>query len=294
MRKTRNSSAAHAARANPSRFAETRPRKIPAARAAAVLLLASLALTGHVHADDAAKSAIAADAIREFGYEIVNTYPHSREAFTQGLVFRDGFLYESTGLNGRSSIRKVVLETGAVIRQRDLAHEFFGEGLTDLGRHLIQITWQSQTAFVYDIDTFEPVRTFAYAGEGWGLAHDGTHLIMSDGSATLRFLDPDTFAETARRTVTFRGEPVPQLNELEMVKGELFANVWPTEVIAIIDPQSGHVTGRIDLRGLLSAVDRQTPVDVLNGIAYDAERDRLFVTGKLWPKLFEIRLKPRD
>lgn len=232
--------------------------------------------------------------VRNFGYEVVNTWPHSREAFTQGLLFRDGFLYESTGLNGRSSVRKVVLETGAVIRQRDVPREFFAEGMVDVGERLVQITWQSQQGFVYDIDTFEPVRTFAYEGQGWGLAYDGKRLILSDGTDTLRFLDPADYGEAGRVRVTYKGQPLPQLNELEMVKGELFANVWGTEVIAIIDPESGRVTGRVDLRGLLSAEDRREPVDVLNGIAWDREGDRLFVTGKLWPKLFEIRLKPLD
>jgi glutamine cyclotransferase len=238
--------------------------------------------------------AAAGTTVRNFGYEVVNTWPHSREAFTQGLLYRDGFLYESTGLNGRSSVRKVVLETGAVIRQRDVAREFFAEGMAAIGDRLIQITWQSQQGFVYDIDTFEPLQTFAYDGQGWGLAYDGKRLILSDGTDTLRFLDPEDFRETGRVQVTYKGQPLPQLNELEMVKGELFANVWGTEVIATIDPDSGRVTGRVDLRGLLSAEDRREPVDVLNGIAYDRDGDRLFVTGKLWPKLFEIRLKPLD
>ena len=221
---------------------------------------------------------------------VVNTYPHDRGAFTQGLVFRDGHLYESTGLNGRSSLRKVELETGKVLQQHDVDPAYFAEGLTDWNNRLIQITWQSQTGFVYDLETFKPQRTFTYAGEGWGLTHDGKRLIMSDGSATLRFLDPKTFSETGRLAVTYQGQPLAQLNELEMVKGELFANVWGTPHVVVIDLASGRVTGQIDFSQLLGVADRTPPVDVLNGIAWDARNERLFVTGKLWPKLFEVRL----
>ena len=231
---------------------------------------------------------------KTFGYELVKTYPHDPQAFTQGLFYRDGFLFESTGLKGRSSLRKVVLETGAVIQQRSIDAAYFAEGLTGLGDQLIQLTWQSGQGFVYDLATFEPKRTFDYPGEGWGLAWDGKRLIMSDGTATLRILDPKTLKKTGQITVTYAGRPLPRLNELEMVKGKLFANVWPTNFIAIIDPESGRVTGRVNLTGLLSHAHATAPVDVLNGIAYDSENDRLFVTGKLWPKLFEIRMKPLD
>lgn len=229
-----------------------------------------------------------------FGYELIKAYPHDPQAFTQGLLYRDGFLFESTGLKGRSSLRKVVLETGAVIQQRSIDDTYFAEGLTDWGDRLIQLTWQSGQGFVYDLSTFEPKRVFGYAGEGWGLARDETRLIMSDGTSTLRLLDPDTLEETGRIEVTYAGQPLPRLNELEMVKDELFANVWPTHFIAIIDPESGRVTGRVNLAGLLASNDSTGPVDVLNGIAYDSENDRLFVTGKLWPKLYEIRLKSLD
>lgn len=232
--------------------------------------------------------------IREFGYEVVKTFPHDREAFTQGLLYRDGFLFESTGLNGRSSVRKVVLETGAVVQQRSVAAEYFAEGLVDWDNRLIQLTWRSKVGFVYDLATFEPRKTFNYDGEGWGLARDATRIIMSDGSATLRFLDPQTLAETGQLQVTYEGKPLPQLNELEVVNGEIYANVWPTDFIAIIDPDTGRTTGRINLTGLLPAASRTHPVDVLNGIAYDAKGDRLFVTGKLWPTLFEIRLTPKQ
>jgi glutamine cyclotransferase len=223
------------------------------------------------------------------GYLIVRTYPHDSNAFTQGLEYVDGVLYEGTGLNGRSSIRRVKLETGEVLQRRDVPAQHFGEGITVWKSDLIELTWQSEIAIVYDKDTFLEKSTFKYAGEGWGLTHDGTHLIMSDGTEWLRFLDPVTFAERRRTRVMAAGAPLRNLNELEYVKGEIFANVWTTDYIARISPDSGRVLGYIDLRGLLAGNER--PSDgVLNGIAYDAHRDRLFVTGKLWPKLFEIRL----
>jgi glutaminyl-peptide cyclotransferase len=225
------------------------------------------------------------------GFSVQHTYPHDANAFTQGLEYVDGFLYESTGLNGRSSIRKVKLETGAVLRQREISRDYFGEGITIWKSALIELTWQSQVAFVYDRDTFEPRRMFTYTGEGWGLTHDASNLIMSDGTADLRFLDPETFKERRRVTVTDGGRPVPRLNELEYVKGQVFANIWTTDDIVRIDPVSGRVLGRIDLRGLLT--NSPTPADVLNGIAYDQAGDRLFVTGKLWPRLFEITIRPR-
>jgi glutaminyl-peptide cyclotransferase len=228
-----------------------------------------------------------------YGYEIVHTYPHDLGAFTQGLIFLDGVLYESTGLNGKSTLRKVKLETGEVLQRRDVDGKYFAEGLTEWQGTLIQLTWQTRLGFVYDLATFAPKRTFAYAGEGWGLTHDRTRLIMSDGSAILRFIDPATLTETGRMTVTDRGQPVIRLNELELVKGEIYANVWGTDSIVRIAPASGQVTGWINLAGLLPAADRTPSADVLNGIAYDAARDRLFVTGKQWPKLFEIRLVRR-
>ncbi|MFT7724032.1 MAG: glutaminyl-peptide cyclotransferase [Roseateles sp.] len=222
------------------------------------------------------------------GYQVVNSYPHDPGAFTQGLFFHDGFLYEGTGLHGRSSIRKVALETGRVVQAVELPAEFFGEGITVWGDRLIGITWQEQTAFVLDLKTFKLWRKFSYAGEGWGLTQNGRELIMSDGSAELRFLDPLSFRELRRVRVTADGRPVTQLNELEWVEGEVFANVWQSDRIARIDPRTGKVAGWIDLAGLLP--QRSGSDDVLNGIAYDARAKRLFVTGKLWPKLFEIRL----
>ncbi len=227
-----------------------------------------------------------------YGYRVVASHPHDSNAFTQGLVYRDGVLYESTGLQGRSSLRKVELATGRVLQERRVASAYFAEGLTDWRGRLIQLTWQSNVAFVYDLATFAPLRTFSYEGEGWGLTHDRTRLIMSDGTADLRFLDPTTFRETKRITVRDRGEPVSELNELEMVKGEIFANVWQTDRICRIDPATGRVVGWIDLSGLLPPAER-AGVDVLNGIAYDEAHDRLFVTGKLWPTLFEIALERR-
>jgi glutaminyl-peptide cyclotransferase len=224
-----------------------------------------------------------------FGYQIVRVYPHDHDAFTQGLQYVDGVLYEGTGLNGRSSIRRVELETGKVQKQRDVPSQYFGEGITVWKNDLIELTWQSHVALVYDRTTFEPKKQFSYPGEGWGLTHDGTNLIMSDGSDELRVLDPVTFAEKRRIKVTAAGAPLRNLNEIEVVKNEILANVWQTDYVARIAPDTGKVTGYIDLRGLLTPQERAN-TDVLNGIAYDAARDRLFITGKLWPKLFEIRI----
>jgi glutaminyl-peptide cyclotransferase len=226
------------------------------------------------------------------GYRVVRAYPHDPKAFTQGLEYVDGFLYEGTGLNGSSSIRKVKLETGEVIQQRDVARAYFGEGITIWKNDLIELTWQSNVAFVYDKKTFAPRRTFKYKGEGWGLTHDGTSLIMSDGTDELRVLDPETFAERRRIKVTAVGTPLRNLNELEYMKGEILANVWTTDSVARISPATGRVTGYIDLGGLLTPGERGS-VDVLNGIAYDEKGDRLFVTGKLWPKVLEIKIVPR-
>jgi len=227
-----------------------------------------------------------------YTYRIVRTFPHDPNAFTQGLQFLDGVLYEGTGLNGRSSIRKVQLETGKVLQERAISPEYFGEGITVWKNDLLELTWQSHVAIVYEKATFEPKKRFSYPGEGWGLTHDGTNLIMSDGSDELRVLDPATFAEKRRIKVTAAGSPLRNLNELESVKGEIFANIWQTDYVARIAPESGRVVAYIDLRGLLTPAER-AKTDVLNGIAYDAARDRLFVTGKLWPKLFEINVIPR-
>jgi glutamine cyclotransferase len=225
-----------------------------------------------------------------YSYNIVNTYPHDPDAFTQGLVFEDGVLYEGTGLLGHSTLRKVELETGAILQIRELSDEFFGEGIAIYGDKIIQLTWQSNIGFVYDKNSFELLQQFNYSTEGWGITHDGEHLIMSDGTSTLHFLDPQTFEETGQLNVFDDNGPVTRLNELEYVQGEIYANVWQTNRIALIAPETGRVVGWVDLGGLLTAEDRTELVDVLNGIAYDADSDRLFVTGKLWPKLFHIEL----
>ena len=224
-----------------------------------------------------------------YGYEIVRTYPHDPRAFTQGLQYLDGVLFEGTGQVGQSTIRRVELETGKVLQKRDVPPPHFGEGITVWKDVIIELTWQTNVAFVYDRKTFEPRRTFKYEGEGWGLTQDASSLYMSDGSDELRVLDPATFAERRRIKVTLAGAPLKNLNELEWVKGEIFANVWQTDHIVRIAPASGAVVGLVDLRGLLPAAER-AGTDVLNGIAYDAAHDRLFITGKWWPKLFEIKL----
>ena len=225
-----------------------------------------------------------------YGYKIVNAYPHDPNAFTQGLIYHDGRLYEGTGLHGASSLHKVELQTGKVLKRRDLPEKYFGEGIAFCGNRLIQLTYQSKIGFIYDLD-LRQVGSFTYPTEGWGLACDGKHLILSDGTATLRWLDARTFRMVKQITVKDQGRPVGHLNELEYVKGEIFANIWPTDTIARISPDTGEVTGWIDLGGLSQRFEPITPVDCLNGIAYDERGDRLFVTGKLWPKLFEIRLE---
>jgi glutaminyl-peptide cyclotransferase len=227
-----------------------------------------------------------------YTYTLVRSYPHDPGAFTQGLQYVDGFLYEGTGNHGESSIRKVKLETGEVLQKRDLPVQYFGEGIVVRKDEIVQLTYKTEIGFVYDRQTFATKRTFKYPGEGWGLTDDGRHLIMSDGTDRLRLWDPISLKEVRRIAVTAAGKPVTALNELEWVKSEIFANVWQTEYIARIDPKTGQVTGWIDLRGLLPARER-AKVDVLNGIAYDAAGDRLFVTGKWWPRVFEITLRRR-
>lgn len=230
----------------------------------------------------------------EYTYRVVKVFPHDPGAFTQGLEYHDGFLYEGTGLNGRSSLRKVRLETGEVVQQVPLSPEFFGEGITVFGDEVVELTWKAQTGFVYRLGDFHFLRDFSYTGEGWGLANDGREIFMSDGSSEIRVLDPHTLKERRRIKVHDGGTAVDQLNELEYVDGQILANVWQTDRIARISPQTGAVTGWIDLSGLLSPLYRAGSVDVLNGIAYDSARKRLFVTGKLWPKLFQIQLVPKN
>jgi len=225
-----------------------------------------------------------------YGYDVVNVYPHDREAFTQGLLYRDSVLYESTGLNGRSSLRKVQLETGKVLQQISVDSRYFAEGLVDWGARLVQLTWNTNIGFVYDLGSFKQQQTFSYTGEGWGLARDAKRLIMSDGSSTLKFLDPQTFKVTGQVQVTDGSTEVRDLNELEVIDGQVYANVWLTDRIAIIAPESGRVTDWINLAGLMAKTGLSGDA-VLNGIAYDSQRRRLFVTGKLWPSLFEIRVR---
>jgi glutaminyl-peptide cyclotransferase len=228
------------------------------------------------------------------GYRIVHSYPHDPRAFTQGLLYVDGHLYESTGLNGRSSIRMVDLNTGRAQQTYNLPSEYFGERLTDWGSTLVQLTWQTHKGFVYDRFTFSLLRTFTYEGEGWGLTHDDKALILSDGTSYVRFLDPKSFKETRRIHVTnSSGQEIEDLNELEYVHGEIYANVWHSDRIARISPRTGKLLGWIDLSGLVDKRDAANPDAVLNGIAYDAKNNRLFVTGKLWPKLFEIKVLPK-
>jgi glutamine cyclotransferase len=229
---------------------------------------------------------------RTYTYEIVNTFPHDRNAFTQGLVFDDGVLYEGTGLYGRSTLRKVELETGNILQMHKLSAEFFGEGITIYGDNIIQLTYKENVGFVYNKYTFELLRKFNYPTEGWGITHNGRQLIMSDGTPALFFLDPETFEQVNRIIVYDHNIPVWGLNELEYVEGQIYANIWPTERIARIAPETGQVLGWIDMKGLLTQQDYSRTVDVLNGIAYDQKSGRLFVTGKLWPKLFEINLIP--
>lgn len=228
-----------------------------------------------------------------YTFQVVHIFPHDRTAYTQGLAYHDGFLYEGTGLNGHSSLRKVRLETGEVIQRTDLSPEFFGEGITLFKNLVLQLTWKSQTGFVYTLNDFHVQRRFSYPGEGWGLTTNGRELFLSDGTAEIRVLDPGTFAEKRRLRVHDGSTPITQLNELEFVEGEIYANVWQTNRIARISPQNGRVLAWIDLTGLLSPVYRVEQDAVLNGIAYDSDRKRLFVTGKLWPSIFEIRLIPK-
>lgn len=235
---------------------------------------------------------LVAPSVAQYDYEVVATYPHDPGAYTQGLQYVDGVLYEGTGLYGRSSLRQVDLESGTVIQQINLADEYFGEGIYVLEDRIYQLTWKSRVAFLYDRETFELVDQFSYPTEGWGLTYDGQHLLMSDGSSTIFRRDPVTFEEVGRITVMEEGQPVNLLNELEYIDGLIWANIWLTDEIVLIDPSSGLVTARVDFAGLLSE-EEAASAEVLNGIAYDEENDRIFVTGKFWPKLFEIKLVPR-
>ena len=250
---------------------------------------------------DAAPSGTAANgnasrasaAVPVYGYEVVNTYPHDPDAFTQGIIFQDGALVESTGLERHSTLRRVELQTGKVLQKVDVPPYFFAEGMTLFGGKIYQLTWKGEKGFVYDPKTFEKTGEFRYAGEGWGLTHDADSLILSDGSDQIRFIDPNTYE--VKRTISVRDgdRRVLELNELEYVRGEIYANVWHHDRVARIDPHDGRVMGWIDLSGLLKPGETTNEEAVLNGIAYDEQGDRLFVTGKLWPKIFEIKLRQK-
>ncbi|MCH2204399.1 MAG: glutaminyl-peptide cyclotransferase [Lentisphaerales bacterium] len=248
-----------------------------------LLAVTGLILIGYV--------SFASNKVPVYKAKIINTYPHDSKAFTQGLIYHEGFLYESTGLRGESSLRKVKLKTGEVLQKRDLQPKLFGEGLAIWKNQLIQLTWHAGVAFVCDIEKFNVLKAFAYSGEGWGLTANDDNFIMSDGSAELRFLDPKTFKEVKKITVTDEdGKPVKNLNELEFIDGEIFANVWMKNKIARIGPESGKVNAWIDLIDLVPPEHKGSDEAVLNGIAYDSKNDRLFVTGKLWPELYEIKI----
>jgi len=250
-----------------------------------LLLASTLALAS------CARSAV----VPVYGARVVASYSHDPAAFTEGLCFAGGVLYEGTGLESQSTLRRVDLKSGRVQQERPLSPDLFGEGIAAYQDKVVQLTWRSHVGFVYDRQTFSPIRQFSYQTEGWGITWDGHRLIMSDGTARLYFLDPATLEVTGSVEVRMPdgGQPVTGLNELEYVKGEVYANLWPTDRIVRIVPATGRVVGWIDLAGLLGPEYRDRPVDVLNGIAYDAKTDRLFVTGKLWPRLFQISLVRR-
>lgn len=253
-----------------------------------ILLLAIIVASPPTLQAGAGKSA---SQIPVYGYRIVNVYPHDRGAYTQGLDFDGGYLYEGTGGEGRSSLRRVELNTGRILQEYRLEDRYFGEGITVLKDRIFQLTWRNREGFVYDRSSFRRLHTFRYDHEGWGITHDGRRLIVSDGSATLHFIDPQTLREVGALQVRDEGGgSVTGLNELEYVRGTIYANVWPTNRIAMINPRTGSVTGWVDMAGLLTAFDARSGVDVLNGIAYDPAGDRLFVTGKMWPQIYEIKL----
>jgi glutaminyl-peptide cyclotransferase len=237
-------------------------------------------------------ASVSTASIPVYDVDVVHTYPHDPGAFTEGLFYLNGFLYESTGLEQHSTIRKVRLETGKVVQKIAIPPEYFGEGIVNWRGRLISLTWKSHLGFIFDLASLKLQSQFQYEGEGWALTRNDKQIIMSDGTPELRFLDPATLKETGRISVTLDGKPVPHVNELEWVKGEIFANVWETNWILRIDPRDGHVVGAINIAGLLKPQDIVAgQTDVPNGVAYDAKNDRLFVTGKNWPKLFEIRLR---
>jgi glutamine cyclotransferase len=225
-----------------------------------------------------------------YGYTVVSTYPHNRDAFTEGLEFHDGVLYESTGLNGQSHLRKIDLKTAKVLQNIDLDKQYFGEGITIMGNKIYQLTYQNGIGFIYDLKTFKQIGQWNYQGEGWSLTNDGKNIIMSNGTGRIQFLDPTTLAVVRTLDVSDAGMPLTYINELEYINGEIWANIWQTNYIIRIDPSSGKVNARLDMNGLLSPSDTQG-VDVLNGIAFDKTTNKIYVTGKNWPKMFEITVR---
>ena len=265
---------------------------------AAVILLIFLSLTvlrcnggGAATNTTPTNSASEPAVVQKLGYEVVNSWPHDQNAFTQGLVFLDGKLLESTGQEGRSSLRNVELQTGKVLKKVDVPEPYFAEGIALLNNKIYQLTWQHRLGFIYDAQSLQKTGEFSYSGEGWGLTTDGQSLILSDGSNRIRFIDPDSFKATRTIAVMDGKTPVTEINELEFVNGEIYANIWHDDRVAAVDPQTGRVKAWIDLSGLLKPGDTSDPEAVLNGIAYDQSSGRLFVTGKLWPKVFEIKIK---
>ena len=253
-----------------------------------VLLLAVL-LAGVIACSGSSTAKQVTEEVPVYAYEVINTWPHDAEAYTQGLVFHDGTLFESTGLYGSSTLRRVELKTGKVKKKVEIAREYFAEGMTIFGDKVFQLTWQAQKGFVYDLKKLRQEAEFTYEGQGWGLTHDNHSLIMSDGTNRIRFLDPTSFQVQRTISVYENGHPLTELNELEFIKGEIYANIWKTNRIVRLDPTTGKLNAWVDLTGLHHEGDDR-PENCLNGIAYDAESDRLFVTGKRWTKLYEIRL----
>jgi glutaminyl-peptide cyclotransferase len=265
-------------------------RRINLVMVIVLVVLSSGCQTGVV-ANHSAGNNADKESVPKYGYEIVNTLPHDKDAYTQGLVFHESKLLESTGQEGRSSLRLVEPETGKILKKINVPRPYFAEGITLLKGKIYQLTWQHQLGFVYDAESFEKLGEFSYRGEGWGLTNDGSSLIMSDGTNRIRFLDPANFQVNRTISVLDGRTPIASINELEYVHGEIYANIWHKERVARIEPQTGQVLGWIDLTGLRELSDVKDNEAVLNGIAYDENNDRLYVTGKLWPKLFEIRVK---
>jgi glutamine cyclotransferase len=236
-------------------------------------------------------AATSSGSAKQILYDVVNSYPHDSRAFLQGLVWHEGGFYESTGQYGRSTLRRVEFPSGKVVKSVSLDSSIFAEGLALVGDRLVQLTWQTQRGFVYDRETFKLIREFTYNTEGWGLAYDGKNLILSDGSDSLTFINPETFEPVRKLAVKWNGRPVTEINELEFIEGEVWANIWHRDQIIRIDPATGNVNSYLDMKGILPPDERRDPEAVLNGIAYDPAEKRIFISGKLWPKIFEIKLK---